>query len=300
MTSPSSSEPPRLSTGVPGLDERLGGGLLPGTLTVVLGAMGAGKTQLGLQFAEAGRREEGHAGVIFDMSTRGDPQSHGNYAARMFDWRLAEADATRTPTLAELFDTGTAAADYLHVFEQTGRRPFREEMAFEIWRDWKRQLVQRLGVTIAFFYGNFIRGVRAVVDGVEPVERPSDSIQFELFEYVYHQVIRKEAEWVARDLLRQDFRSHADEVAAHRYDPTRTACLLLYTSAETMLDPLIERQIDEGDLLSNANTVIAMGKIREGRRLGKALYVAKHRGSAASEEIHPYTISDRGIALLDD
>ena len=44
----------RLSTGVPGLDERLGGGLIPGTLTVVVGASGIGKTQLGLQFAHAG------------------------------------------------------------------------------------------------------------------------------------------------------------------------------------------------------------------------------------------------------
>ena len=39
---------------VPGLDQRLGGGLLPGTLTVVVGASGIGKTQLGLQFARAG------------------------------------------------------------------------------------------------------------------------------------------------------------------------------------------------------------------------------------------------------
>ena len=296
------SDPPtRLSTGVPGLDERLGGGLLPGTLTVVVGAMGAGKTQLGLQFAEAGRRQEGEAGIVFDMSTRGDPQSHSSYAARMFDWRLREADASQMPSLDELFNAGRPMPDYLHVFEQSGRRPLREELAFEVWRDRKRQLVQRLGVTIAFFYGNFIRGVRrAVVDGVEPVDRPSDSIQFELFEYVYHQVIRKEAEWVARDLLRQGFRSHAEQVAAHSYDPTSTACLLLYTSSEPMLDALVERQLDEGDLLSNANTVITMGKIREGRRLHKALYVAKHRGSAASDEILPYTIDDRGISLSDE
>lgn len=294
----SNDQSARLSTGVPGLDEQLGGGLLRGTLTVVVGAMGVGKTQLGLQFAEAGCRQEGAAGVIFDMSTRGDPQCHSGYAERMFDWQLREADALQVPPLSDLFDADRVVADYLHVFEQSGRRPLREELAFEVWRDWKRQLVERLGVTIAFFYSNFIRGVRrAVVDGVEPVDRPSDSIQFELFEYVYHQVIRKEAEWVARDLLRQDYRRHADEVAAHTYDPSSTACLLLVTSAETMLDALIERQLDEGDLLSNANTVITMGKIREGRRLLKALYIAKHRGSAASDEILPYTIDDRGISL---
>ena len=34
----------RQSTGIPALDELLGGGLLPGTLTVVVGATGMGKT----------------------------------------------------------------------------------------------------------------------------------------------------------------------------------------------------------------------------------------------------------------
>ena len=46
--------PQRFSTGIPALDELLGGGLVPGTLTVVMGATGIGKTQLGVQFARAG------------------------------------------------------------------------------------------------------------------------------------------------------------------------------------------------------------------------------------------------------
>ena len=37
---------------VDSLDRLLGGGLLPGTLTVVAGATGAGKTQLGLRWAQ--------------------------------------------------------------------------------------------------------------------------------------------------------------------------------------------------------------------------------------------------------
>ena len=56
------SDADRMSTGVPGLDELLGGGLLPGALTVISGATGIGKTQLGVQFADTGRRQEGHAG----------------------------------------------------------------------------------------------------------------------------------------------------------------------------------------------------------------------------------------------
>jgi len=138
---------------------------------------------------------------------------------------------------------------------------------------------------------------RVLVDGIEPVDRPSDSIQIELFEYVYHQVLRKDPEWVARDLFREHYRENAEAVARHLYDPGRVGCMVLYTSHETTLDGLIERPLDEGDLLAGANTVIHLGKIREGRRFRRALYVAKHRGSTCPDEIVPYQIDDGGIRL---
>jgi hypothetical protein len=109
--------------------------------------------------------------------------------------------------------------------------------------------------------------------------------------------LRKDPDWVARDLLRQDFRRHADEVAGHAYDPAQIGCLVLYTSHETMLDDLISRPLEEGDLLANANTVIYLGRIRDGAKLSRGLYIAKHRGSACSEEIVPYTITDRGMEV---
>ena len=112
----------------------------------------------------------------------------------------------------------------------------------------------RLGTTIAFFYGNFLRGVRRVViDGIEPADRPGESIQFDLFEYIYHQVLRKDADWVARDLFRQKFRENEAEVARHIYDPRQIGCLLLVMSPEVMLDDLIARPLGEGDVLANAN-----------------------------------------------
>ena len=73
----------RLSTGDPALDERLGGGFLPGTLTLLVGATGIGKTQLGLRFADAGRAQEGRRGILFDMTQRGDAQGHTAYAQRL-------------------------------------------------------------------------------------------------------------------------------------------------------------------------------------------------------------------------
>ncbi len=286
----------RLSTGIEGLDHLLGGGLLPGTLTVLSGTTGIGKTQFGLHFLRAGLAQEGRSGVVFDMSSRGDAQGHAAYAQRLFDWPLSVADPNRVPSPDEIFDRGSPATDYLHVFDYQGRRMTRGDLDSEGWQDWQAELARKLTATIAFFYGSFTRGVRrAVIDGIEPVERPSDSIQFELFEYVYHQVLRKDHDWVARDLLRERFRTYADAVQRAAYDPRQIGCLLLYTSPEAMLDELIERKLDEGDALANANTLIYLGKVREGNRMGRALYIAKHRGSACSEEIVPYRIDEVGL-----
>lgn len=288
----------RLSTGVDGLDDLLGGGLVAGTLTVVVGSTGIGKTQLGLQFARAGLAGEGHDGIIFDMSSRGDCQNHAAYARRMFGWELEPVEPALRVPLDGLFDSGRRWGDYLHVFDQQGRRVSRADLDFSAWQDWQAEITRRLGASIAFFYGNFVRGVRrTVVDGIEPVDRPSDSIQFELFEYVYHQILRKDPEWVARDLFREHFRAHAEAVAAHLYDPAEIGCMLLCTSHETTLEGLIERPLDEGDLLSNANTLIYLGKIREGLKFRRAMYVAKHRGSVCPDQIIPYTIHDGGIRL---
>jgi len=292
----SAADSARLSTGVPGLDELLGGGLIPGTLTVIVGATGIGKTQLGLQFANAGGGQEKKRGTIFDCSSRGDSQSHDDYARRMFDWRLTPMDVERQVDIDGFYQSPTA--DYLHIFDYHGRRVTRRDLDWDDWRNWQAELNARLRAAIAFLYGNFVRGVRRVViDGIEPADRPGESIQFNLFEYVYHQILRKDPEWVARDLFREAYRRHADDAAHHTYDPTHIGCLLLYTSHQTMLDDLISRPLDEGDVLSNANTLIYMGKMRDGQRMTRGLYIAKHRGSACDERIIEYKIGERGLTI---
>jgi KaiC/GvpD/RAD55 family RecA-like ATPase len=288
----------RLSTGVDGLDRCLGGGLLPGTLTVVVGATGIGKTQLGLQFARAGCRQENRSGVVFDVSARGDSQNHRHYAESMLGWPLRCVAGQDRMDLTDFYSPERTFGDYLHVFDYSGRRVTRQDLDWEQWRNWQAELNAKLQSAIAFLYGNFIGGARRVVfDGIEPADRPHESIQLNLLEYVYHQVVRKDPQWVARDLFRQDYRRHAAAAAEHVYAPESIACLLLYTSHETMLDEMISRPLDEGDVLSNANTLIYMGKIREGHRLQRALYVAKHRGSACTDEIQTYAIDDHGLRI---
>jgi KaiC/GvpD/RAD55 family RecA-like ATPase len=290
----------RQSCGVPEIDSLLGGGLLPGTLTVLVGATGIGKTQLGLQYAHAGLAQEGSRGVILDACARGDGQNQQAYAERMFAWDLHEISPGSKPNLADYYCSDRQHGDYLHVFEYQGRRVTRRDLEFEQWQAWQAELNSRLSTAISFLYGNLCRGTRrVVVDGIEPADRPSDSIQLNLFEYIYHQILRKEPEWVARDLFREHYRENAQAAAQHSYRPADVGCLLLYTSHETMLEDLITRRLNEGDVLSNANTIIYMGKIREGNRMSRALYVAKHRGSACDEKIAEFAINDDGLHLLD-
>ena len=236
--------------------------------------------------------------MIFDLSARGDSQSHVEYAERMFHWQMTVADSQAAPDLSKFFESPDGDRDYLHVFDYAGRRVTRRDLDFDDWQEWQGELNTKLRTAIAFLYGNFIRGCRrVVVDGVEPSDRPGESIQFNLFEYVYHQILRKDPDWVARDLFREAFRRNQDAAAAHTYDRSQISCLLLCTSHESMLDDLISRGIDEGDVLSNANTVIYLGKLRDGHRIYRGLYIAKHRGSACSEEICTYSIDDAGVQI---
>ena len=288
----------RLSTGLPDLDSLLGGGLLKGSLTVVVGATGIGKTQLGLAFANAGLQQDGQRGVLFDMATRGDSQNHADYASRLFDWTLTEKPSETSELPEHVWDSAKARFDYTHIFRQSGRRVTKSDLDPDDWKEWKVEMSRKLQQAIAFFYGNFAHGVRrCLVDGIEPTDRASDSWQLDLFEYIYHQVLRKDHDWVARDLFRERFRQNAERVTQHAWDQADIGCLLMYTSHDVMLDDLLERPIESGDLLSNANTIILMGKTRYEDTMGRALHIAKHRGSTCDDRIVPYTITNTGLQI---
>ena len=271
---------------------------MPGTLTVVVGSTGIGKTQFGLQFARAGLKQEGQPGIVFDMTARGDSQNHADYARRMFGWELATGDPEAHVDLSDFFAADRRRDECLHIFSSRGRRVTRQDMDFNAWHDWQAELARRLNTTIAFFYRNFVAR-RATGGGRwHRAGRSAERFGADRTVRVYlSSDLAKDAEWVARDLFREHYRENAAAVADHAYDPQSIGCMLLYTSHETTLDGLIERSLDEGDLLANANTIIHLGKIREGMHFRRAMYVSKHRGSPCPDEIIPYTIGDRGISL---
>ena len=289
----------RVSTGVKELDAALGGGLLPGTLTVVVGATGIGKTQLGIQFIHSGGPQEGQHGVILDFTARGDSQNHAAYAKRISQWTLEEQEPPPRDRLGDLISGAHSVGDYLPMVIQRGRRVARAEMSDDEWRDWQAEWNREMQRITAFLYGAFVQGRRRfIVDGVEPAVGDFDSAQMHLFDHLYHKVIRQDPEWVARELFREQYLRFADAVRENTYSPEAITGMMLVTTTELMLDPLIESPPVKKDLIANANTVILMGKTRSGGEIGRALYIAKHRGSACRDAILPYTIEERGLRLL--
>lgn len=279
------------STGITFIDELLGGGLQPGTLTIVRGATGIGKTQLGLSFCQSGLTQEGRRGFIIDMGSRGDTQQHAEYARRLFNWELRQGQVD----LAHLFN-GFEPVDYLNPFGYVGKRVLRDEMNDEQWRAWKLTVNESLRRVLAHCYAHFVHGVRRqVVDGIEPFANARESAQIDLFEYILHQIVRKPHDWVARDLFQGRWQEVQEQVMAHPYDSSGIATMFLQTTPETELSQLIAAQTMEDDLTANATTVILMGRLPSAERVERGIFVLKHRGGWCSDEIVKFRITAQGL-----
>jgi circadian clock protein KaiC len=83
----SESELPRVSTGIAGLDEMLGGGVPSGHVVLVTGLPGTGKTCFGLQFLFAGATH-GEPGVFLSLE---DEEPALLASARQFGWPVDAA-----------------------------------------------------------------------------------------------------------------------------------------------------------------------------------------------------------------
>jgi circadian clock protein KaiC len=91
----------RLSTGIAGLDDIMGGGLMPGRLYLVEGTPGAGKTTLGLQFLLEGRAR-GERGLFITLSETNEEleavaASHGWSLDGIDFFELASAENLSSP-----------------------------------------------------------------------------------------------------------------------------------------------------------------------------------------------------------
>ena len=224
----------RYSTGLKKLDASLGGGLLPGTLTMVVGATGVGKTQLAMAFLQAGRTAEGNPGVIVDLSSRGDSQNHSGYSQRMFGRTLSVADPG-CERLPDPFADGRPE-DVLPFLGYGGQRVLRSQMDVDQWHAWQSELNRRLPYLSRFIYGHLVHGTRRfIVDGIEPQTDASDSLQLDLLESIYHRMLRKEHDWFAREVFRERFRELESQVEGHAFDQHQAAAMVLVTTSESIL-----------------------------------------------------------------
>ena len=292
----------RVSTGLSKLDAMLGGGLLPGPLAVVYGATGIGKTHLGLTFANHGLTADGARGVVLDMNGRGDSQQHDEYAERLFTWSLVPWTHTVTPMAEPYPPPGQMQACYSNALRWVGRvRDFQVPTTDGGWEfdwNWKAAYNHALYTVRPFMYFHFAAGSRrVVVDGVEPMDAPADSIQVRMFDDIYRTVIHRDAETLGMELCLPVWK-HRTFIDAHRYDHAWITTLLLVTTEETRLEDLLARKVATGDIGATANTVIVMGSERVGQRLARMLCVVKHRGSAMSDEIAEFRIGPTGLAVL--
>lgn len=284
----------RVSTGIPKLDKILGGGLIPGTMTLVLGATGIGKTHLGISFAHKGIAENGHSGIIFDMLSRGDSQNHEAYSKRLYNWQIQRHVNKPNLDLWQLNSFG----NYFQIFEDQGKKIHRNQMSDNEWHQWQVKMQGYLDDIASFFYHHFISGVkRVVVDGVEPVLNIHDSAQHELFDYLYHKVIKAEDQWLAREVFRENYLKMKNKIDKHPYNEKEITTLFLQTTEEVMLEDLIKRKAEAGGLEVNANTIILMGKEKEGNKIKKKLYISKHRGSYASDDIYEVQIQSDKLEI---
>lgn len=131
-------DPKPLASGVPEIDEVLKGGLERGTVTILSGPSGVGKTTLGAQFMkEAAGRGERSVIYMFEEST-------GTFRHR--------CDSINIP-VSDMMDRGTLAVEEMEALELTP-----EEFAMDV-----RRQVEEEGASIVMIDG--IQGYRLALKG---------------------------------------------------------------------------------------------------------------------------------------
>ncbi len=284
----------RLSTGIEAIDELLGGGLREGSMVLVLGATGVGKTHLGLSFANAGLKQEGRRGLVLDLVARGDSQNHVKYARRLFNWKIERFNGIKKENFWEEYEN---TGELLEIFSSAIKSPSMEELSQEDYMEYMRNLHITLDKVLAFFYAGFLQGrKRVVIDGLEPTKEFKDNLQYEVLDFFLRKIFRNSHDWIAREYFREKFLSYKNSVETHTFGKDNVA-MVLQTTSETMIEELITRKISDSGFEANATTVILMGRAFENNSVKRKLYIAKHRGSYCSDEIVDYEITEKGIEL---
>lgn len=92
----------RVKTGIPGLDEALGGGIPEGNVVLVSGLCGSGKTILSLQFLHSGAVEDGERGAYIALDEKPEIIRR---RAKPFGWDLRDLELDNQIAILDAYAT---------------------------------------------------------------------------------------------------------------------------------------------------------------------------------------------------
>jgi KaiC/GvpD/RAD55 family RecA-like ATPase len=251
-------EPDRVSTGTPGLDRMLGGGLIPGRPYLVTGGTGSGKTLLGLTFLLEGvRRREDVLLVAVD-----EPPGEIMENVRAFNWDLSSiATLDANPgqraikrmhdvqeiralgdlrAMREYVDRRTTAAEADEISIQSIHLKLRQQMQLRPFR-------------------------RVVVDSITSIRR------FALKESEDPQAERTEIQSLLRFLSE------------------RETTTLITATPHSLASPTPEEILTRGEIVLSRKWI--------GDRSLRQVKILRMRGSAHDYERRPFTITPQGIVV---
>ena len=116
---------PRVSTGIPGLDRMLGGGLVPGRPYLVTGGNGSGKTLLALSFLREGLR----LGEEVLLVAADEPPAEIVENVRAFGWDLAAVKTLDANPGTRAFKRTAAVQEIRTMTDMKSMRDLTEEQA---------------------------------------------------------------------------------------------------------------------------------------------------------------------------
>ncbi len=88
----------KLRTGIPGLDDLIGGGIPEGSTTLISGRSGSGKTIFGIQYLYNGASEHDEPGILVTLEVRPNDL---RAEALQFGWDLSELEKAGKITIID-------------------------------------------------------------------------------------------------------------------------------------------------------------------------------------------------------
>lgn len=257
----------RISTGLLALDEMLGGGLIPGTTTVIRGKYGSGKSILGTHIAHAGIQQDKYPGLIADVSN-GDSQNHIQYAHAFLGW-----DIKPWPCESRALQPSKLKKPTFSLLEHP--YCYNPSMNFE-----STDPSRCLGEDFFFIHQLKAGAKRVVIDGIDPYRRISERSQIGR---IY-------------DCLQQLWKGRIWEIGNYQMDVNDLTLVVLETTSEQNLKSMMTKEWEDPTLLAQANTVIYLGDWTDGAQLGQevptAIYISKHRGSSLDKSVRQMILRD--------